>query len=112
MLIDIKKEGKKIYAYGAPAKGSTLLNYCGVDKNLVDYAVEKNPLKCGLYIPGVHIPIISEKLAERPDYYLILPWNFLDEFLNKEKNYLINGGKFIVPIPEPRIIDKQAILSS
>lgn len=111
ILTAIKKEGIKIYAYGAPAKGSTLLNYCGIGTSFVDYAVEKNPLKCGLYIPGVHIPIISEESAEMPDYYLILPWNFLDEFLNKEKQFFKNGGKFIVPIPEPRIIDKQTILS-
>jgi len=111
ILEDVRSRGKTVYAYGAPAKGTTLLNYCGIGTDLVDCAVEKNPMKCGLYIPGVHIPIISEDSADRPDYYLILPWNFLDEFLVKEKAFLDKGGGFIVPVPQPRIIAAQPALS-
>ena len=111
ILNNVKEEGKTVYAYGAPAKGSTLVNYCGIGPNLVTCAIEKNPMKCGLYIPGVHIPIVPEEFAEKPDYYLILPWNFLDEFLVKEKHFLQQGGKFIVPIPRPRIITGQRAVS-
>ncbi len=106
MLLDLKSQGKQIAAYGAPAKGNTLLNYCKIGPNILDYATEKNRLKCGLYTPGMHIPVIPEEdvQGKPPDYYLMLPWNFLDELLVKEKDYRARGGKFIIPIPEPRII--------
>jgi SAM-dependent methyltransferase len=106
ILEDLKAKGKRIAAYGAPAKGNTMLNYCQIGPDLLEYAVEKNPLKVGLFTPGMHIPVISEEEARKnqPDYYLVLPWNFLDEFLQKEKSFRERGGRFIVPIPEPYII--------
>jgi hypothetical protein len=106
MLIELKSQHKRIAAYGAPAKGNTLLNYCQIGPDILDFAVEKNDLKCGMYTPGMHIPVIREEEAATnpPDYYLMLPWNFLDELLLKEKAYRDRGGKFIVPIPEPRIM--------
>jgi SAM-dependent methyltransferase len=106
ILGDLRAKGKRIAAYGAPAKGNTMLNYCRIGPDLVEYAVEKNPLKAGLFTPGMHIPVISEEDAwqNHPDYYLILPWNFLDEFLEKEKVFRERGGRFIVPIPEPHIV--------
>ncbi len=106
ILRDLKSQGKRIVAYGAPAKGNTLLNYCRIGTDILDYAVEKNPLKWGLYTPGMHIPVVPEDdvRSNPPDYYLMLAWNFLDELLAKEKDYRARGGKFVVPIPEPRII--------
>ena len=97
---------RRIAAYGAPAKGNTLLNYCKIGPDILDYAVEKNELKCGMLTPGMHIPVITEEEAatKPPDYYLMLPWNFLDELLKKESAFRARGGKFIVPIPEPQII--------
>jgi hypothetical protein len=83
-----------------------MLNYCQIGVDVLDYAAEKNPLKYGLFTPGMHIPVIPEEEAQAdpPDYYFVLPWNFLDEFLHKEKTYRENGGRFIVPIPKPHII--------
>jgi hypothetical protein len=106
ILRDLKTSGRRIAAYGAPAKGNTLLNYCQIGTDILDYATEKNSLKWGLYTPGMHIPVIPEQEAwsNPPDYYLMLAWNFLEELLAKEKEYRARGGKFIVPIPEPRII--------
>jgi hypothetical protein len=102
----LKSTGKRVAAYGAPAKGNTLLNYCKIGPSILDYAAEKNFLKCGLYTPGMHIPVITEQEAASrlPDYYLLLPWNFAEELLAKEKPYRSRGGKFIVPIPEPKIV--------
>jgi SAM-dependent methyltransferase len=106
ILHDLKLLGKRVAAYGAPAKGNTLLNYCNIGPDILEYAVEKNPLKCGLYTPGMHIPVIDEQEAASrvPDYYLLLPWNFAEELLAKEAPYRSHGGRFIVPIPEPRIV--------
>jgi len=104
-LVSAKKENKRIVCYGAPAKGNTLLNYCGVGTNFVDYTVDRNPHKQGLYLPGTHIPIKSpEKIREtKPDYLLILPWNLKDEIMS-QMSYIRNwGGKFVVPIPEVKI---------
>lgn len=102
LLRRYKAEGKTVYCYGAPAKGATLLNSFGIGRDLVSLAVEKSPLKFGRLIPGAHIPIIDEALAGRPDAYLLLSWNFLDEFLHKERAYLEQGGTFIVPVPHLR----------
>lgn len=102
----IKKGGKRIAAYGAPAKGNTLLNFCGIGKNEIDYIVEDSPLKQGLYAPGTHIPVVSPKMIDEktPGYLLILAWNFADEILEKTKSCRQKGVKFIVPLPELRII--------
>lgn len=99
-LASIKSTGKKIAAYGAPAKGNTLLNYCGIGPDLIDYALEDLPSKQGFYTPGMFIPVVSREYASAnpPDYYLLLAWNYKDAILEKEKGFIANGGKFIIPI--------------
>lgn len=94
-------EGKKIYVYGASTRGNSLLQYFGLDKKLIEKAVERNAEKWGTKIASVGIPIISEEQArqEKPDYMLVLPWFFKEEFLKREKSYLENGGHFIFPLP-------------
>jgi SAM-dependent methyltransferase len=98
--------GRRIAAYAAPAKGNTLLNYCGLGPELISYAVEKAPLKIGLFTPGMHIPVIDEADAEAnpPDDYLLLAWNFLDELLAKNAAFRARGGRFIIPVPEPHVV--------
>jgi SAM-dependent methyltransferase len=101
-LIGAKRQGKRVAGYGAPGKGNTLLNYCGIREDFVDFTVDRNPFKHGKFLPGTHIPVFSpEKIAEaRPDYILILPWNLKDEII-KQLAYVRDwGAKFIVPIPE------------
>ena len=104
-LIRAKNEGKKVVGYGAPAKASTLLNYCGVRTDFIDYTVDKNPHKQGKFIPGVHIPIKHpDKIKEdKPDYVVIFPWNIKDEIMEQLKYIREWGGKFVVPIPELRV---------
>lgn len=101
-LIRIKREGKRIAGYGAPGKGNTLLNYCAIRTDFLDYTVDRNPYKQGKYTPGTHIPIYPvEKIREtKPDYVLILPWNLKDEVMRQMEYIREWGGKFIVPIPE------------
>lgn len=100
------KAGKKVYAYGASTRGNTLLQYFDLDSKLIEKAVERNPEKWGTKIASVGIPIISEDQAreEKPDYMLVLPWFFKDEFLKREKTYLKSGGRFIFPLPQLEII--------
>jgi hypothetical protein len=107
LLTSLKKDGKSIAAYGAPAKGNTLLCYCGIDTRLLDFTVDRSPYKQGLYTPGTHIPILAtEELRKRmPDYALILAWNFSDEIMRQQEEYAKAGGKFIVPVPSPRIVE-------
>ncbi len=105
----IKKEvsrGKKVYAYGASTRGNTTLQYCGLDNKLIVAAADRNPDKWGRKTVGTLVPIISEEQArkEKPDYFLVLPWQFLKEFKEREREFLQNGGKFIVPLPELKII--------
>ena len=104
-LIAAKQEGKRVVGYGAPAKGNTLLNYCGVRTDLIDYTVDRSPHKQGHFLPGVHIPIHSpEKVREtRPDYLLILPWNLREEVMAQMAFIRDWGGKFVVPIPEVKV---------
>ncbi len=99
-------EGQAIHVYGASTKGNTILQYCGLDATVVPYAADRNPDKWGSETIATHIPIISEEQsrAMRPDYYLALPWHFLDEFLQRESEFLARGGRFIVPLPEVRIV--------
>lgn len=106
LLRSLKEAGKTIAAYGAPAKGNTLLNYCGITSDLISYTVDKNPLKVGLYTPGVHIPVLSATtlLEHQPDYVLILAWNFADEIMRQQQEYHNRGGKFIIPLPEPKVV--------
>ncbi len=103
----LKNEGRRVFALGAPLKGSTLLNYCGIGPDLVTLATEVNRFKIGRYTPGSHIPIVYEDaLTEQPDYYLLLSWNFLDFFVDKYHRFLESGGKFIVPHPTVRVIGR------
>jgi hypothetical protein len=107
-LNNIKAEGKRVYGYGASTKGNTLLQYFGINSNLVERLVERSPYKFGLVASGSNIPIISEDemRIDPPDYLLILPWHFINEFVEREKEFLKNGGKFIVPCPKFEIIEK------
>jgi hypothetical protein len=103
-LIDLKRKGKTIVGYGAPGKGNTLLNYCGVRTDFLDYTVDRNPYKQGKLLPGTHIPIFGpEKIKEtKPEYILILPWNIKEEIMSQLSYIRDWGGRFIVPIPEMR----------
>ena len=104
-LIQAKRRGRTIVGYGAPGKGNTLLNYCGIRTDLLQYTVDRSPYKQGKFLPGTHIPIFApEKLREtRPDYLLILPWNLKDEIMDQMSYIRDWGGHFVVPIPEPRV---------
>ena len=106
LLIRARDEGKRVVGYGAPGKGNTLLNYCGIRTDLIEFTVDKNPYKQGRFLPGTHIPIHApEKIDEaRPDYIFILPWNFKDEILAQLAHARSWGAKFIVPIPEPAVL--------
>ncbi len=106
-LIELKNAGKTIVGYGAPAKGNTLLNYCGIRTDFLDYTCDRSPHKQGLFLPGTHIPIYHpDKIAEtKPDYILILPWNLKDE-ISSQLSYIREwGGKFVVPIPEVEVLE-------
>lgn len=104
-LITAKRDGKSISGYGAPGKGNTLLNYCGIRTDFLDYTVDRNPYKHGRFTPGTHIPIhpVDEIKETRPDYLLILPWNLKDEIMQQMSFIRTWGGGFIVPIPEVRV---------
>lgn len=104
-LMEAKSQGKSIAAYGAPAKGNTLLNYCGIRTDFIDYTVDRNPHKQGFYLPGTRIPIMNpERIREtKPDYLLILPWNLKEEIMQQMDYIREWGGKFIVPIPEVQV---------
>jgi len=108
LLKKIKKEGKRIHVYGASTKGNTLLQWCGIDNRIVDFAAERNPDKYGARTLGTDIPIISEaeSRAMKPDYYLVLPWHFKDEFIEREKESLQQGIGFIFPLPIIEIVRK------
>jgi hypothetical protein len=104
-LIEAKEQGKKIVGYGAPGKGNTLLNYCGIRTDYLDFTVDANPYKQGKYTPGTRIPILApEAIREaRPDYVLILPWNLRDEIAQSASYIREWGGRFVVPIPEVHV---------
>ncbi len=106
-LIALQRDGKHVVGYGAPAKANTLLNYCGIRTELLEYTVDRNPYKHGMYTPGTHIPIHPvERIAEdRPDYVVVLPWNLIEE-ISPQLAYVSEwGAKLIVPIPRAAIID-------
>jgi SAM-dependent methyltransferase len=106
LLGELRAGGATVAAYGAPAKGNTLLNYCDIGTDLVAWTVDRSPLKQGRYTPGMHLAILPpEVLLERqPDYVLILAWNFADEIIAQQAAYRQRGGRFILPIPEPRVL--------
>lgn len=104
-LIQVRRAGKRVVGYGAPGKGNTLLNYCGIRTDFLDYTVDRNPYKQGKFLPGTHIPIFHpDKILEtKPDYVLILPWNFKDEIMKQMAVIREWGGQFVAPIPEVRV---------
>ena len=106
MLEGLRDEGRRLAAYGAPAKGNTLLNYCGIGTDLVSYTVDKNEMKVGLFTPGMHLPVrpVSVIGEERPDVVLILAWNYAEEIARQEQTFLGAGGRLLVPIPNPGVI--------
>jgi novobiocin biosynthesis protein NovU/D-mycarose 3-C-methyltransferase len=106
LLESLVGAGHSVAGYGAPAKGNTLLNYCGIGTDLLPYTVDKSPLKVGRLTPGQHIPVLPvETLLDRqPDYVLILAWNFADEIMRQQRTYAQRGGRFILPLPQPRIV--------
>jgi len=107
LLASLRHEGKSVVGVSAPAKGMTLLNYCGLGRHYLDFVTEKSQLKIGRFTPGTRIPIFSDDalLERQPDYALLLAWNFADEIMDNLKEYRKAGGKFIIPIPSPRIVD-------
>ncbi len=109
LLKKIKKEGKRIHIYGASTKGNTILQWCGIDNRIIDVAAERNPDKYGALTIGTDIPIVSEaeSRAMNPDYYLVLPWHFKEEFIEREQETLNKGIGFIFPLPTIEIIKKQ-----
>jgi SAM-dependent methyltransferase len=113
LLIQCKNEGARICGYGAPGKGNTLLNYCGIGTDFLDFTVDRNPYKHGRFTPGMHIPIKPVVAIDeaKPDYILILPWNLKAEIIEQMKHVAAWGCKFIVPIPAPHIIDAPEVAS-
>ncbi len=107
LLASLKAQGKSIAAYGAAAKGTTLINYVDIDKATISFVADRNTHKHGLYMTGKHWPIYpAEKIVEKmPDYVLVLAWNFADEIMSQQEEYRQKGGKFIIPIPEPKIVE-------
>jgi hypothetical protein len=108
MLKKLRKDGKRIHIYGASTKGNTILQFCGIDHRIIECAAERNPDKYGAHTLGTDIPIVSEaeSRAMNPDYYLVLPWHFKEEFVEREKETLARGIGLIFPLPTIEIIKK------
>lgn len=105
LLADLISKGHSIAAYGASAKGTTLINYCGIGREMLSFIVDRSTYKQGKFSPGMHLPILAPEalLEKRPDYTLLLTWNFADEILAQQQEYRDAGGRFIIPVPQPRI---------
>lgn len=105
LIADLKAKGHSIAAYGAAAKGATMLNYCGLDRGQIDFVVDRNVNKQGSFMPGAHLPILAPDalMERRPDFVLMLAWNFAEEIMAQQQSYLEQGGRFIIPVPQPRI---------
>ena len=108
LLTELKQAGKKVYIYGASTKGNTILQYCGLDNSMIPKAADRNPGKWGCRTLGTGIPIVSEEeaRADEPDYFLILPWHFFKGFVKREAAFLDRGGRFILPLPEMRVLGR------
>ncbi|MDP6087568.1 MAG: methyltransferase, partial [Nitrospinota bacterium] len=106
LLNGLKSEGKRIAVYGASAKGSTLLNFFGIDGKVLDFVADRSTVKQGLFTPGTHLPICAPEklLKERPDYVLLLAWNLADEIIADQREFCERGGRFIIPIPELKVV--------
>jgi hypothetical protein len=106
LLSDLKGGGARLAAYGAAAKGSTLLNYFRIGRETIDFVADRSTYKQGRLMPGVRIPVVEpgRLLAEQPDYVLLLTWNFADEILEQQAEYRRRGGRFIIPVPEVRVV--------
>lgn len=111
LIEKVISEGKTVYAYGASTKGNTILQYCGLDHRHIMKAADRNPDKWGRHTLGTNIPIVSEDQAraEKPDYFLVLPWPFFAGFVEREREFLDRGGKFILPLPETRVVGKEDV---
>ncbi len=109
LLDSLKREGKKIIGYGASGRGTTIMNYCGIDRKYIDYIVDDAPAKHGFFTPGTHLPIKTWDAIDQlnlPDYIVLFAWAFTDEVLNKRRDYINRGGKFILPLPKVKIVSK------
>lgn len=106
LLLKLKADGKRIIALSVPAKGNTLLHYCNINGDILDYATEKAALKVGKYTPGFHLPVKPDEtlLSDKPDYALLLAWNFATEIIKNNTEFTKNGGKFIIPVPIPKVV--------
>jgi hypothetical protein len=106
MVRKLKRDGKHIHVYGASTKGNTILQWCGIDNSMIECAADRNPEKHGARTLGTDIPIVSEEESRsmRPDYYLVLPWHFREEFLEREKSALARGVGLIFPLPKLEIV--------
>ena len=109
LLDRLKSEGKTIIGYGASGRGTTIMNYCGIDKKYLDYVVDDAPAKHGFFTPGTHVPIKPwdfTKQSKFPDYALLFAWSFINEVKKRRSDYLKENGKFIVPLPDVKVISE------
>jgi hypothetical protein len=108
LLGELRASGASIAGYGAAAKGTILLNHAGLGRDVIEFIVDRNTFKQGKWVPGVRLPVLppSAILERRPDFLLVLPWNFKDEIIAQQADYLRGGGRFIVPVPEPVVVSE------